>query len=132
VLESCDLEIRVRYAETDAMGYLHHAGYFVYFEMGRMELLRGVGLSYAEMERQGLFYVVTKLECRYRAPAMFDDLLALTTRKQRLTRVRVDHSYELKRGGRLLADARSTVALVGRDGRPTLLPEDLYQALGGT
>ena len=128
---SHDIEVRVRYAETDAFGYLHHAQYFVYFEMGRTELLRTSGACYRDMEQRGLFYVVSRLECRYRAPARYDDVLTLTTRVERLTRVRVDHGYELKRGGQLLTDASSTLVLVDRAGRPTALPDDLYAIMGG-
>lgn len=128
---SCEIPIRVRYAETDAMGYLHHAQYFVYFEMGRTELLRLAGIRYRDMEERGLFYVVSKLECRFLAPARYDDELTLLTRTDRLTRVRVDHEYELRCGDTRLTEARSTLALVGRDGRPTLLPDDLYDILTG-
>jgi acyl-CoA thioester hydrolase len=128
---SCDLQIRVRYAETDAMGYLHHAQYFVYFEQGRTELLRINGVRYRDMEDRGIFYVVAKLECRFRAPARYDDLLTLTTTTERLTPVRVDHGYVLKRDGELLTEARSTLVAVGRDGRPRTLPDDLYSQLAG-
>jgi acyl-CoA thioester hydrolase len=131
-LESCDVEIRVRYAETDAMGYLHHAQYLVYFEIGRTELLRQSGLRYRDMEKRGLFYVVARFDCRFRAPARYDDLLTLTTRTTRLSRVRVDHHYELKRDGQFLTEANSTLVLVDRDGRPTTLPDDLYEILSGT
>lgn len=125
----CEITIRVRYAETDAMGYLHHARYLVYFEEGRTELLRRCGLRYRDMEARGLFYVVAQIECRYRAPARYDDLLTLTTTCEKLTRVRADHSYRLMREQTLLAEARSTLVLVGRDGRPTPLPDDLWQIL---
>lgn len=127
----CDIDVRVRYAEVDAMGVLHHSRYFVYFEMGRTELLRHSGVTYADMERAGLFYVVTRLECRFRAPARYDDLLTLTTRATRLSYVRVDHEYVLRRGDRLLAEAQSTLALVDRGGQPTRLPEELYDRLSG-
>ncbi|MEW6252729.1 MAG: thioesterase family protein [Planctomycetota bacterium] len=128
-LVSCDIQIRVRYAEVDAMGYLHHAQYFVYFEQGRTELLRLNGIRYRDMEERGIFYVVARLECRYRAPARYDDVLTLTTRTERLTPVRVEHAYLLTRGGTLLTEGRSTLVSVGRDGRPTALPEDLYARL---
>lgn len=128
---SCDIQIRVRYAETDAMGYLHHAQYFVYFEQGRTELLRQSGVRYRDMEERGIFYVVARLECRFRAPAHYDDVLTLTTAADRLTPVRVEHSYRLMRGERLLAEGRSTLVSVGRDGRPLALPDDLYRRLGG-
>ena len=128
---SCDVQIRVRYAEVDAMGYLHHARYFVYFEIGRTELLRLTGVRYRDMEERRLYYVVAKLDCRFRAPARYDDLLTLTTTTTRLTTFRVDHHYELKRDGTLLAEANSTLALVGPDGRPTTLPDDLYVQITG-
>jgi len=113
------------------MGYLHHAQYFVYFEQGRTELLRLNGLRYRDMEEQGLFYVVARLDCRFRAPARYDDLLTLTTRTAKLSRVRVDHHYELRCDGRLLAEGNSTLVLVGREGNPTTMPDKLYAALGG-
>lgn len=130
-IQSCDVEIRVRYAETDAFGYLHHAQYLVYFELGRTELLRANGVRYRDMEERGLFYVVARIDCRFRSPARYDDLLTLTTRTERLTRVRVDHSYKLKRDGELLAEANSTLVLVDRNGKPAALPDDLYKTLAG-
>ena len=122
----------MRYAETDAMGYLHHSQYFVYFEMTRTELLRLNGLRYRDMEERGLFYVVARLECRYRAPARYDDLLKITTTTTRLSPVRIDHEYELRRNGELLTQANSTLVLVGRDGKPTALPDELYTQMGGS
>lgn len=124
-----DTEIRVRYAEVDAMGYLHHARYFVYFEIGRTELLRAAGIRYRDMEQRELYYVVAKLESQFKLPARYDDLLTLTTRAQRFTPVRVDHRYELTRDGALLATASSTLVLVGARGHPTRLPDDLYAKL---
>src|SRR5215212_9984892 len=116
------ITIRVRYPEVDAMGYLHHSRFFQYFEIGRVELLRSMGHSYADLERQGIFFVVVKVECRYRAPARYDEELQLTTRVQRQTQVRIDHTYQLKRGDTLLADAATTIACVGRDGQLREIP----------
>ncbi len=130
-VSSCEIELRVRYAEVDAFGYLHHSRYFVYFEMGRTELLRVCGLRYRDMEARGLFYVVAQLSCRYRAPAHYDDLLTLRTTTEKFSRVRVDHHYKLLRGETLLAEASTTLVLVGRDGRPTQLPDDWYALLSG-
>ncbi|TWT43876.1 Acyl-CoA thioester hydrolase YbgC [Phycisphaerae bacterium RAS1] len=130
-ISTCDVEIRVRYAETDAMGYLHHANYFVYFEIGRTELLRRNGLTYREMEERGFFYVVAKLECRFRAPARYDDLLTLTTSTTRLSPFRVDHAYRVSRGQTLLTEATSTIVCVGREGKPAPLPDDIFAALSG-
>jgi acyl-CoA thioester hydrolase len=117
-----EIQIRVRYAETDKMGLLHHANYLVYFEQGRTELLRPLGKSYKEMEDQGFFLVLHKIEVRYRRPARYDDMLTLRTSVSRVTQVRIDHKYELMRGGELLAEGSSTLACVDRDGRLQALP----------
>jgi acyl-CoA thioester hydrolase len=130
-IRSCDIEIRVGYAEVDAMGYLHHARHFVYFEMGRTELLRQNGIRYRDLEAAGVYYVVARIACRFKAPAHYDDVLTLTTTTQRLSPVRVDHSYHLCRGTLLLAEAESTLVCVGRDGRPMGLPPPLYDILTG-
>ncbi len=131
-IKSHDVEIRVRYAEVDGMGYLHHAHYAVYFELGRTELLRANGIAYRDLEAAGLYYVVARLECRFRAPARYDDALTLTTTTERLSPFRVDHSYRLRRGDVLLAEATSTLACVGRDGRPTALPDEWFARMTGT
>lgn len=130
-VESCDVEIRVRYAETDAMGFLHHAQYFVYFEIGRTELLRLNGLRYRDMEDQGLYYVVARLDCRYKAPARYDDVLTLRTRTTRISPVRVDHNYVLTRAGQTLCEANSTLVLIDRAGQPTRMPDAWFAVLVG-
>ena len=119
------LNIRVRYPECDPMGYLHHSIFLQYFEMGRVELLRSVGFSYADLERDGVFFVVAKAEVKYKAPARYDDELTLTTRVARQTHVRIDHAYELRRGDVLIAEAATTIACVGRDGQLRQIPEEL-------
>jgi len=122
---SGEITVRVRYAETDRMGLLHHANYLVYFEQGRTELLRQRGLTYKDVEDQGFLLVLTKLEVRYRSPARYDDLLTLRTTVVRTTAVRIDHRYELFRDGVLLAEGSSTLACVDRNGRVQVLPEIL-------
>lgn len=115
--------IRVRYPEVDGMGYLHHSRYLQYFEMGRVELLRSLGHSYAEMEQKGIFFVVTKVQVSYKAPARYDDLLTLTTRLIKQTHVRYDHEYALKREHTLLAEGSTTIACVDRSGQVIQIPE---------
>jgi acyl-CoA thioester hydrolase len=124
------ITIRVRYPEVDAMGYLHHSRYLQYFEMGRVELLRAAGFSYADLEKQGVFFVVVKAEVKYKAPAKYDEELTLITRVTKQTFVRYDHSYELKRGSTLLAEATTTIACIGRDGQVMQIPEQLAGAGG--
>jgi acyl-CoA thioester hydrolase len=117
-----EISIRVRYAETDRMGLLHHANYLVYFEQGRTELLRSCGLTYKELEDQGFLLVLSKVEVRYRSPARYDDLLTLKTCVVRTTAVRIDHAYEVFRESTLLAEGSSTLACVDRDGKLQELP----------
>jgi acyl-CoA thioester hydrolase len=123
MLTEHQIEIRVRYCETDPMGYLHHANYFVYFEMGRTELLRAQQGNYRDMEAQGLFMVVVSLECRFRAPAHYDDLLTLTTRISRITPAKLEHEYKVHRGGVLLTEAKSVLACLDRDGNVQRIPD---------
>jgi acyl-CoA thioester hydrolase len=120
-----DTFIRVRYAETDRMGFLHHAQFFVYFEEARTDFLRALGHSYREIEDQGYYLVVSKIECRYRQPARYDDLLRVRTTLERTTYVRLDHRYEVYRDEVLVAEGSSTLACVDRQGRPQALPPAL-------
>ena len=122
-----EVAIRVRYAETDRMGLLHHANYLVYFEQARTELLRSLGLTYKDMEDQGFLLVVTKVEVHFRRPARYDDLLTIRTTVVKTTMVRIDHRYEVFCEGRLLAEGSSTLACVDRTGRPQVLPEFLQR-----
>jgi acyl-CoA thioester hydrolase len=123
------ITIRVRYSEVDAMGFLHHSRFLQYFELGRIELLRAIGFSYAELEKQGIYFVVAKAEVRYKAPARFDDELTLTTRLSRQTPVRHEHVYELRRGQIILAEGTTTIACVGPDGQLQSVPESIVSAI---
>jgi acyl-CoA thioester hydrolase len=126
-MTSGEITIRVRYAETDRMGLLHHANYLIYFEQGRTELLRSYGVSYKDLEDQGFLLVLTKIEVKYRWPAHYDDLLTLKTIVVRTTSVRIDHRYELYCEGRMLAEGASTLACIDREGRPQALPDFLRE-----
>ena len=119
------MEIRVRYAECDPMGYVHHSRYFVYFEMARTELLRLSGVRYRDMEERGFMFVVAKLACRFRRPAHYDDRLTLKIRIARTTRARIEHEYELYRDGVLLCEANSVLACVDRQGHIMPIPDDI-------
>ena len=123
-----EIQIRVRYCEADAMGFLHHSHYFSYFEMGRTELLRSQGGNYREMEESGLLMVVVSLECKYRKPARYDDVLTLKTRIARVTPAKLQHEYRLYRDGELLTEASSTLACLDRQGNVQRIPE-VFQGL---
>ena len=122
---TCDVEIRVRYAECDCMGVAHHSKYFEYFEMARTELLRAAGVRYRDCEERGVFFVVAKAACRFIKPARYDDLLKLNVRVVRQTRARIDHEYKLYRDGVLLCEATTTLACVNGAGQVIAIPEDM-------
>ena len=122
---SAEIQIRVRYAETDRMGLLHHANYLVYFEQARTELLRAKGMSYRDLEDRGYLLVLTKAEVRYLRPARYDDLLTVRATCVKTTAVRIDHRYEVFRDGLLLTEGATTLACVDREGRPQALPDAL-------
>lgn len=126
-MTSGEITIRVRYAETDRMGLLHHANYLVYFEQGRTELLRDQGRTYKDLEDAGFLLVLTKVEVRYRKPARYDDVLTLRTIVTRRTSVRIEHRYEVLRDGELVAEGSSTLACVDRDGQIQALPDWLSE-----
>lgn len=124
------LEIRVRYHETDGQGRVHHGQYINYFERGRVEFLRAQGHSYREFEESGLLLVVTEMHLQYLDGAVFDDLLQLTTRVTRARGVRIDHEYEILRidpetqkAASPIVRATSTIACVDRQGKVRRLPE---------
>jgi acyl-CoA thioester hydrolase len=120
---SGEILVRVRYAETDRMGLLHHANYLVYFEQARTELLREMGLTYRDLEDQGFLLVLTKVEVRYRQPARYDDLLTVRASVVRTTPVRIEHSYAVERDGQLLAEGSTTLACIDREGKIQPLPD---------
>jgi acyl-CoA thioester hydrolase len=123
MIASHEITVRVRYAETDRMGLLHHANYFVYFEMARTELLRQRGLSYREIEDAGHLLVIVDIGCKFKRPAYYDDLLTIRTTVERITHVKILHRYEVLRDGLVLAEGHSTLACVDREGQPQALPE---------
>ena len=128
--------IRVRYNECDPMGVAHHGSYPTWFEIGRTELLRAHGVRYRDLEADGLFIVVAKLEVTYRRPARYDNELTLFTRIERMTRAKVIHAYQLhaepdQLGRTLIAEARTTIACVDDDGRVQPLPEGMREMSAG-
>ncbi len=105
-------EITVRYAETDAMGVVHHATYPIWFEIARTDYIKNIGLSYAEMERGGVMLPVTAITVKYHIPARYDDKLRITASITRLTPARVEFAYKLTRDGELLTEGTSSHAFV--------------------
>jgi acyl-CoA thioester hydrolase len=129
-----EVTLRVRYAETDAMGVVHHASYLVWLEQGRTELLRSRGTSYREIEARGFFIVLTDLQVRYLSPARYDDVVVVRTELAGLRSRQISFAYEVRLAepGTPLLSARSEHICVGRaTGRPTRLPATLLEVLYG-
>ena len=130
IADSGETRLRVRYAECDPMGVAHHSSYIPWLEIGRTEILRESGMTYADMEEAGVLLVVTRLEIAYKSPARYDDEVVVLTKVSGGKRARLDHEYEVwvdKGDGRgrsvLCATASSTLACVDRGGKPQALPE---------
>ena len=122
-----DTTIRVRYEDADPMGFLHHAKYLSYFEVGRLELFRASGGDYRKMEESGLYVVVVQAQCRYRKPARFDDLVTIRTKLSRISQAKIEHKYELIRDGECLATACVTLAVVDGRGQVQRVPRWLSE-----
>lgn len=122
------IEFRVRYSETDKMGFLYHGNYAQFFEMGRTELFRVQGGSYREMEDRGFFFVVAKMTIQFHQPARYDDLLQLTTRVTRLSPAKLEHEYKLYRDGKLLTTASTVLGCIDKNGEVQRISEILGPA----
>ena len=126
---SGETQIRVRYAETDRMGLLHHANYLVYFEQARTDLLRGLGTNYRDLEDQGYYLVITKVDVKYKRPAHYDDVLTIRTTVVKTSPVRLEHKYEVfGPTGDLCCEGGTTLACVNGEGKIQAMPPWLTDA----
>ena len=129
--------LRVRYAETDQMGVVYYANYFVWFEIGRTDYCRQHGFAYREMEQNdGLYIIVAEAKCRYKAPARYDDLIEVRTCLRAVRKRVLDFGYEIYRQAdqELLAVGETVHVITDREGRPRALPEkyrDMFLAASG-
>lgn len=121
---------RVRYAETDQMGMVYYANYFVWMEIGRTDFCRECGFSYADLEREEqAFLPVAEADCRYLAPARYDDDILVETQIARLNRRIVEFSYKIQSNATLLAEGRTLHVIMGSDGKPRSLPDRYLELL---
>ncbi len=124
-MEYHQIQIRVRYSETDQMRVVHHGNYAQYFEIGRVEWLRNKGISYKWMEENGIMLPVVSLTMNYRKPARYDELLTLKTILKNKTSVKIEFEYELyNESDELLTTGNSILVFVDmKTGRPVAPPE---------
>jgi acyl-CoA thioester hydrolase len=125
---------RVRYAETDQMGFAYYANYLVWFEVGRSQFCNDCGFSYRDMEREtGLFLTVGEAHCRYKTAARYEDELIIRTRIRSLTRRTLRFVYEIERAdGVPVASGETLHVLINSDGRPSSFPPDYLAKLRGS
>jgi acyl-CoA thioester hydrolase len=121
--------IRVRYAETDKMGVVYYANYFVWFEVARADLLRSLGWSYREMEHAGVALPVIEAHCDYHRPARYDDEMEVRTKGRMLSPVRIEFTYEVVRqeDQMVAASGRTVHAALDLAGKPCRLPDRIRQ-----
>ena len=120
---------RVTYAETDQMGFVYYANYFVLFEIGRTELIRASGMAYKALEDMGFLLPVIEASCKYISPAGYDDMLTIRTRVAEFKGIRLRFEYQVTRDGAVLAEGMTMHAFVDKEGRPKKLPKEIREVI---
>jgi len=128
-----EVELRVRYAETDQMKVVHHRNYLVWCELGRTDLIRKLGQSYAEIEKQGVLLAVVEANLRYHAPARYDDRIRVTTTLSEARSRSVTFEYKIENAdtGEKLVTARTMLASINGEGKLVSMPEEMRRSLEG-
>lgn len=126
-----ETKVRVRYGEVDRMGYVYYGNYALYYEVGRVEAMRALGLIYAEMEQQGIMMPVVKMECHYHRPALYDQELTIVTTVREMPLARIDFHYELfdNQGNAISKGMTQLVFVNSNTMRPTRAPQYFLDAL---
>ena len=128
-----DYTLRTRYAETDQMGVVYYGNYPQYLELGRVEWLRAIGLTYKEMEAEGIMMPVVSLQIQYKKPALYDELITIRTKLKDLPSTKIEFDYEiLNEKGELLSTANTILVFVdARTFRPVRCPEKVLGLIRG-
>lgn len=123
-------KLRVRYSETDKMGVVYHGNYIQYFEVGRVEYMRDIGVVYAEMEKEGIGMPVVNIDINYRSPAVYDEELTIETWIEKLpTSKIVFNNRAIGEGGKVVCEAKVTLVFINAQFRPIKSPEVVIEAL---
>ncbi|MDR1195252.1 MAG: acyl-CoA thioesterase [Endomicrobium sp.] len=123
------LQIRVSYADTDQMGMVYYGNYLTYYERGRTELLREIGLEYKIIEERGFYFPVIYAECNYRAPAKYDDLITVETRLSEVTAATITCSYIIKNEDKILVTGKTKHPFVNKSFKPVRFPQDIKEII---
>src|SRR3989339_234470 len=118
------VDIRIPYADTDQMGMVYYANYFVYFERGRTEWLRDKGLEYRSLESKGIYLPVVESSCRYRSPARYDDIITVHTVVSDVGACSIEFTYSIDCGGKVIAEGKTKHPFVNINMKPVRMPAD--------
>ena len=131
-LKKSSTKTRVRYSETDQMGVVYHGNYAQYFELGRTEWLRNLGITYKDMENKGIMLPVISLTCNFKKSALYDDMLKITTFLVKKPMVKIDFTYEIvNEKNEMICTGNSTLAFIDiKTEKPTKCPDYLLEKLG--
>lgn len=120
-----ETQIRVRYQETDNMGVVYYANYFIWLEVARTEYLRSAGISYRHLEEKGMYLMVAGASCQYRSPARYDDVVRMQTWISKMKNSSLDFAHKLYIGDRLIATAESVHVFTNKRGKPIRIPKEI-------
>jgi acyl-CoA thioester hydrolase len=123
------LQLRIAYADTDQMGMVYYANYLTFFERGRTELLREVGLEYKSIEDRGFYLPVIHAECNYLSPAKYDNIITIETKLSGITAASISCSYEVKCDGKILVTGKTKHPFVNKMLKPVRFPKDIKELL---
>ena len=126
-----EVKIRVRYAETDQMGYVYYGNYAIYFEVARVEAMRAIGFSYKEMEDRGIMMPVLELKNEFKSPGRYDEELTIKISVPEMPTLRIKFVYDVRgEDGRQVCLGETTLVWVKKDSsRPVRMPEELVKLL---
>ncbi len=128
--KSQNLKFKTRYAETDQMGYIHHSIYAQYYEMGRIDLMHKIGISYKQMEKDGYILPVYTLQSKYFIPLTFDELITLKTYVKYLKGVRLAFGYEIyNEAGEKATEGEVVLVFAGKNGKPIKPPKQFVEKI---
>ena len=124
-----EIQLRIPYADTDQMGMVYYANYLVYFERGRTEWLRNLGLDYSRLEKDGIFLPVVECSCRYVSPVKYDDIITVQTVLKELRRASIEFDYSILRDGKVLAKGFTKHPFTDANFKPLRVPGAIKQLL---
>jgi len=133
-MDNTEISFRVRYGETDQMGVVYHGNYAQYLEMGRVEWLRGMGISYKALEESGIILPVISLTINFKKSALYDDLITVQTSLKKLPLVKIEFDYKIfNESKELLADAHTVLAFIdSKKNKPMKCPDEILQKINFT